>query len=380
MRIGLVTGEYPPMQGGVGAFSRVLGQTFARLGHDVVMITRQQGTQTDEGIMLHHEIGDWRASSLFALRKIAKQHRLDVINLQFQTSAFDMSPAIHFLPQVMGDIPVVTTFHDLRVPYLFPKAGPLRGWIVKHLARTSAGVIVTNHEDLAQVHELPRHMLIPIGSNILSHAEAPESRMWREKAGAGDGDFLIGYFGFINHSKGVDVLLHSIAEMRSKGVSVKLILVGGRTGASDPTNAIYALEIDHLIDKLGLASDVHWTGFVDEEAVAAYLNAVDVIALPFRDGASYRRGSLMAAIHHGCAIITTQPVLHIPIFVDGKNMRLVERDNSELLADALCQLVENEPLREALKRGTQSLRQHFDWDVIARETLSFYEHVIGAIR
>ena len=39
MKIGLVTGEYPPMEGGVGAFTQELGQALAALGHENHIIT-----------------------------------------------------------------------------------------------------------------------------------------------------------------------------------------------------------------------------------------------------------------------------------------------------------------------------------------------------
>ena len=39
MRVGLVTGEYPPMQGGVGDFTRQLGQALAALGVETHVIT-----------------------------------------------------------------------------------------------------------------------------------------------------------------------------------------------------------------------------------------------------------------------------------------------------------------------------------------------------
>ena len=39
MRIGLVTGEFPPMEGGVGAFTEQLGRALKALGHEVHIIT-----------------------------------------------------------------------------------------------------------------------------------------------------------------------------------------------------------------------------------------------------------------------------------------------------------------------------------------------------
>jgi glycosyltransferase involved in cell wall biosynthesis len=39
MRIGLVTGEFPPDQGGVGDFTHHLAEALAALGHDVHVVT-----------------------------------------------------------------------------------------------------------------------------------------------------------------------------------------------------------------------------------------------------------------------------------------------------------------------------------------------------
>ena len=44
------------------------------------------------------------------------------------------------------------------------------------------------------------------------------------------------------------------------------------------------------------------------------------MVLPFEDGASYRRSSLIAAIHQGCAILTTEPAHEIETFAHGRNL------------------------------------------------------------
>src|SRR5690606_20824248 len=116
---------------------------------------------------------------------------------------FQMSPFIHFLPDRVKAAPVITTFHDLRFPYLFPKAGPVRNWIVRRLARVSAGVMATNHEDYAKLERLSRcAALIPIGSGV--QPELPEDyqrQAWRERIGVDEKTLLVAYFGFINRSK-----------------------------------------------------------------------------------------------------------------------------------------------------------------------------------
>jgi glycosyltransferase involved in cell wall biosynthesis len=114
----------------------------------------------------------------------------------------------------------------------------------------------------------------------------------------------------------------------------------------------------------------------DEEEVGNYLTASDVVVLPFVDGASYRRGSLMAAIRYGCPIVTTNPQVQIPTFIDGENMRLFEAGNSRALANALRDLYQSPELRERLRNGAAQLSQHFDWSQIASDYTNFLYWVI----
>jgi len=374
MRIGIITGEYPPMQGGVGAFSAILAAALSDQGHIVRVLSCAEANSSDERVPLE-SISSWGWRIFAQVRQWADHERLDLINLQFQTAAYKMSPWIHFLPDRLN-VPVVTTFHDLRFPYLFPKAGPLRGWIVKQLARTSAGRIVTNHEDHAQLAHLPLTARIPIGSNILSEVQAqPDRPNWRVMAGVHADDFLLAYFGFINHSKGLDVLIEAMRTVREHGIPAHLVIIGGRTGTSDPTNIAYADQIDTLIERLGLSSHVTFTGYVDETAVAAYLRAADLVALPFRDGASFRRGTLMAAIQHGCPIVTTTPTVRIPEFDDV--FATVPAGDSAALAASLCDLYAQPARRQQLREATRELRALFSWSRIATQTAQFFAQVLS---
>ncbi len=377
MRIALVTGEYPPMQGGVGAYSHILAEHLLEQGHKVWVYSNQKADTAHPRIPVMNEVNRWTLGSLQQLNRWAQKERIDLINLQFQTAAFGMSPWIHFLPLLVNGIPVVTTFHDLRVPYLFPKAGPLRRWMVNQLARSSSGTIVTNQEDLVTLHTLPRVALIPIGSNI--QAELPpayDTQTWRSKAGAKANDFLIGYFGLFNRSKGLEVLFESLRELHSQELRARLIMIGGGAGDSDPSNLAYLDEMRLRIAELGLEPAIHWTGYVDESSVGAYLSACDVVALPFLDGASHRRGSLMAALHYGCAIITTQPAVEEPAFKHRENFYFIPPNDVAALTRALAGLRESPELRDRLKEGAQALAKAYNWATIAEDYVQFFERVL----
>jgi glycosyltransferase involved in cell wall biosynthesis len=151
-------------------------------------------------------------------------------------------------------------------------------------------------------------------------------------------------------------------------------------GASDPTNVAYLRRVRQLIERLGMTPRVHWTGYVPEEEVSAYLLAADICVLPYRDGASFRRGSLMAALTHGLPIVTTrtpgeQPTptaFSIPRLVNGKNVLLVPPEDPSEIANAVQRLIADPGLRERIGRGARELSEHFRWEDIAARHLEVY--------
>ena len=371
MKIAMISGEFPPMPGGVGDFTRILAEQLQAHGHEVRILSRA-GTASETVPV--STVDGWGLGSPRQIRAWLRHVNPDIVNLQFQTGAFDMSPFIHFLPR-LADVPVVTTFHDLRFPYLFPKAGPLREWIVMRLARRSAGLITTNHEDDLRLNAMPKRRLIPIGSNINRRAvDRQEIPALRARLGASAGGFLLGHFGFVKAIKGIHYLIDALARIRRDGLDMRLVFIGGRSNTVDGgEDERYLRDLDERIRQLGLASAVHWTGFLPDEAVAACLKAVDLMVLPFTDGASYRRGSLIAAIHQGCAILTTEPVVDIGTFIHRHNLWLVPRHSAESIQIALAHLLSHREQLKVLSAGATELSKHFDWDVITNETVALYE-------
>jgi glycosyltransferase involved in cell wall biosynthesis len=380
MRIGLLTGEYAPMQGGVGDFSRELSLALAQLGHEVHILTRV-GCRPDgliAGCTLAPEIQRWSWSVSSQISRWVGKHDLEIVNLQYQAAAFDMHPAVNLLSSRAVGVPMAVTFHDLKVPYLFPKAGPLRWWAVLALARRASGVIVTNREDqlaLERHRLVPRPVVIPIGSNI-TPAPPPgyQRAAWRERWGVGADETLLGYFGFLNESKGGEDLIHMMDKLRER--PIRLMMIGGRTGSSDPSNQAYADGIDALISRLGLGERIIWTGYTAPAEVSANLLATDICLLPYRDGVSFRRGSFMAALAHGLPIITTTPAVELPELRHRENIYLTPPAAPEALVAAVTALQRDNRLREELARGAHTLAGRFRWGSIADSTVELFGELI----
>lgn len=388
MRIAMITGEYPPMEGGVGDFTHRLGRSLAASGHDIHVLTSLATGETPDhhaAITVHRKIDDWGWATHAKITRWIETVEADVVNIQYQAAAYQMRGAINLYPRLQGrhvKPPLVTTFHDLRPPYLFPKAGPLRKWAVYQLAKHSNGVIVTNGADYTRLdqhldaEQRPRIKMIHIGSNIAPNPPADYNRAaWRAAHGIGKDELLLGFFGFLNASKGVETLLNAMPRLLENGVPAHLIFIGGRTGSSDITNREYAASIDALIADLGLDALVHRTGFTRPPGVSAALLASDICALPYRDGVSLRRGTLHACLAHGCPIVTTEPSTPVEELQDGEHVLTVPPGDDKALANAILWLWNTPALREHLSENATALANEFSWERIAAHTAEFFRQL-----
>jgi glycosyltransferase involved in cell wall biosynthesis len=379
MRIGIIAGEYPPLQGGLGDYTRELARALSEAGHEPHVLCRfVEGASAIEttqlgphGLTVHRLISQWDWQTRRRIEGFVRAYKPDVLNLQYQAAAYQMHPAINLLPAALNkSVPTVVTFHDLREPYLFPKAGSFRRKAILGMARGAAATVVTNVEDRDDLlrEKIANVFLIPIGSNIAPADLATfDGAAWRAAKAIPESTTLIGYFGFMNESKGGETLVRALAELRGRGLNAAVLQIGGQTGASDPTNIAYAERLRALAEQLSVREHIYQTGFVDERGVSEAFANCALMALPYRDGVSFRRGTLMAALAHAKAIVTTTPRLTLPEVRDGTNVLLVPPDNPSALATAIARALSDEALRANLQTGAQALSKLFQWDYIAGE-------------
>ena len=224
MRILLITGEYPSMQGGVGDYTRRLGQALGELGADVHVLTHADagGDHLRVPVAAYeptvYPVLERTGWSLWgATWRVIQQLRPDVVQIQYQSAAYGLHPAVNYLPWRLRALrrrpALYTTFHDLRFPYIFPKAGPLRWQAVLALAHGSDADVITNPADwsrLAQAGLTQKLRPIPIGSNIECQPPDGCDRMrQRARWGADPETWLLAYFGFLNAGKGGEILMRA---------------------------------------------------------------------------------------------------------------------------------------------------------------------------
>lgn len=381
MHILFVTGEYPPMRGGVGAYTAELGRALQSQAVDVSVFTSlgmnpieeikpQDGENSSSYPQSYPQATRWGWTTMGKIARFAHQLGADWLHVQYQTAAFHMHPAINFAPYLWRrwGLRTAWTYHDLLAPYLFPKAGRLlRRWVTERPAFAANVTTVTNEGDYRQLAGRVEPLFkIPIGSNIEGQTISPDKRQdRRRKRGYTDDSLVIGYFGFLNRSKGGLTLIETLDQLVRAGRNAHLLMVGERVGASDPTNYRYLQGVEGRIAALGLADRIQWTGHQSDAEVGADLNALDVLFMPYVDGVSLRRGTLMAGLVNGCAIVTTEPQDPLPELVDGRDLLTVPPEDATAGAAAILRIADDPTLAQRLRSNARHASKQFAWSTIA---------------
>lgn len=380
MHILFVTGEYPPMTGGVGAYTEELATALAALGAQISVVTARDAglRRRTSGVTVFPQHRRWRRRTMSRIGDLAEKIGADWVHVQYQTAAYGMNPAINMAPARWQSRPFSTawTYHDLRFPYILPKIGDaLRSRVNLMPLRSADRIVFTAEPDRETVIKArPDAVTIPIGSNISARPFSPQDRADRRRMrGYGPDDLVVGYFGFLNRSKGGLALVRTLAALAEVAQSARLLMIGEQVGASDPTNYAYFQEVTQLAQDLNVTDRMQWTGFQPDAEVSADLDACDVILLPYADGASLRRGSLMAALAQGCAIVTTAPHASLPELVDGRDLLYVPAAQDAQAALAVLHLTRDPALARHLRQNARDTSAQFAWETIARRHLALYE-------
>lgn len=171
------------------------------------------------------------------------------------------------------------------------------------------------------------------GIDLESHALA---------TGARDVDHILAV-GRLVEKKGFGILLDAVAELRRRGRSPRVSLVG----AGDLADAL----ADQVV-RLGLGEQVELLGAVDQDRVRGLLRTATVFALPCVIGADGNRDALptvlLEALAAGLPCVST-PVTGVPEILDhGRAGRLVPQHDPHALADVVLELLDDAGERERL--------------------------------
>ncbi len=375
MKVCMICPTYPPndVPCGVGDYTRELVERLVASGVSITVVA-SSAHHPEPGSQVHVVpfAGRWDLRSTTALLRFILEEGFDLVHIQYTPELFGRSQWMKLLPAglaLRGGPRVILTAHTLVGGYLSAKV------LAPVLAGFSHRIICPNDEVAHLVGRyLPflrrRTRQIPIGSNIPPPAGDPERTRAaiRAEFGLGVDTVLLTHFGFAYSGKGIQILLAAADRLRTAGVKYLLLMIGGPWPGAEG----YYGELQAMSGATGLDDHVRWLGHCSRERIAALLVASDIYVLPYDDGISARRGTLVAGIMHRLPIISTHPMRPSRLFRDGENVMLVPPGDYVALARALTTLIGSSNLRQRLRLGVADLADEFSWSRITAATMEVY--------
>ena len=332
MKIAMITGSYPPNVCGAGDYTERLVTALEQRGLSVDVIT---------GV-------GWGLRDAPAVVKRIKACGADLMHLQYPTVGYGrrLGPQlIALLARGVVTIHEASQTHLLRRLSLFPLL-------------CSRHVVFTNCFEQAYVSGLApwvrqRSNVIPIGSNVPRGLTDGERRL----------DEII-YFGLIRPAKGLEQVLDLAAIMKQRGLGMTVRIVG-----------LALTEHEPYLDGLRRRSadlPVLWDLGLSDEGAATRMAKAAIAYAPFPDGASERRGSLLALLANGVATVTTRGA-HTPPALD----QTVEFADSPEKALSIIELLRKDGFRRMTlsERGMQ-YAAGFSWPDIADRHIQLYRSIL----
>jgi phosphatidylinositol alpha-1,6-mannosyltransferase len=228
--------------------------------------------------------------------------------------------------------------------------------------------VAENLRDRPGYRERPMRT-IPLGVDLGVFRPDVEARRGVLKAlgWSEPGPPIVGYLGRFVPQKGIDLLLRALDRLPPG--RWRALWVGG--GPMEAT----------LREWAGRQGDrVRVVTGVGHEEVPAYLNAMDLLAAPSQTTPRWKEQfgrMLLEAMGSGVPIVASDSG-EIPYVVDDAGRIVPEADEPAWVA-ALQDLVENPTVRHDLReRGLARAREVYDWPIVARQYLEFFEQLRDA--
>jgi glycosyltransferase involved in cell wall biosynthesis len=375
MRIAVICPDYPPSarEGGISHFVQILAGHLTRLGEQVTVLTdgSYRGDGKDGAVEVITLAGSWDSRTTRDIVRLVKNEAIDIVNLQYTPTMYSTSFKLSWR-RVATEAPSVISFHTLwggsKVNYLAALC----------LLTTRSSIVATNSELVYLLDKrLPffkrKICTIPIGSNISPSGRPNDSDTLRKKFALTVNVPIVSYFGMCYPGKGMDTLLLTAKILASRDdFDFRLALIGG--GGSDVDQ--YLSEMRKLSDSHGVSDRVIWTGKISAAEVSTLLSMTDVVLLPYEEGVSDRRGSLMAALAHGRAVVTSPPRIRFAHFRNRENMVWPMQYKPEAFAGEVLSVLRDDALKIRLEEGALRLSKCYRWTDIAERTRDWFRRTI----
>lgn len=372
---------FPPGVGGAETYAYELANGLGKRGHEVDVYTQWIDKQ-NENITIHDNVTIYRIAK--ARKKLVTFETLYFSFKARQTIDFDQYDIIHGTLTPASTI-LVTPFNEIEASVILTGHGTSIGEtksvaletpadyllkfffypmnvVIDYVAGQDAEriIAISDHaeEELIQRYDFSkkRVQMIPHGVNIDRFQPQSENH-----PAVNSNKTTLLYVGRIGPRKGLNLALKALNELDDP--NIELLIAG--TGRHEE-------HLQELATTFGVADQIQFLGYVQEEELPMLYSSADVFILP-----SLYEGFglvLLEAMACGTPVIGTD-VGGIPTVVDNEETGLlIERDVS-MLAKAIDKMSSNEDYCETLGQNALKKAEETSWDSVVHSVEQLYTTV-----
>jgi len=374
MKIVHVHHHYYPVVGGIERAVQSLAEEFAKMGHEVHVVTSRFGAENRpkeevvNGVYVHRvkALRPRFPDLIYPLEYVEKVIRdADIVHGHSQNSLFTVK--VIEKAKKLG-IKTVMYFMAIDALYDHPNSlvrfvGPYyaKYMLKKAIALSDIKLVrsLRDQEILSERYGVEA-IFVPDGvpELFLSHKYCENEFRRRYSI---DRDYVL-YVGRLHPLKGIDILMKALHHIVKSSINLKLVIIG--PGDVGPYR--------ELAQKLDIDKNVLFLGFVDEETkICAIDGSIAVIVPSVCDYVEVYPMIISEAWARSKPIIVTR-VGGIPYRVKHMvNGLLVPPKDPKALAEAMITLLQNKEL--ATRLGAEGRKEIITWSEVATKMLNIYK-------